>query len=205
MKIELKNISKRYSDEWILRNINFSFSSNSIYGIEGSNGSGKSTLIKIIAGYLSPSLGTVRYFSNSNETIERDEIYRSCSIWGPYCTLLQQMKVDEIVDYYYTFKGMRNTQNRSEFLQSAGLASLAGQAIHSLSSGQTQKLGLALCIFSDSELVLLDEPGSFLDKESTEWLYRQIEYQAQERIFIISSNEPQDLAITSQRLNVEDF
>ena len=77
MIIELDKISKRYDEHWILKNLSHRFESGKIYGVKGANGSGKSTLMKIIAGFLSPSAGAIKY-EQDNSIIKREDIFKHC-------------------------------------------------------------------------------------------------------------------------------
>ena len=83
MKIELKNIGKRFNYEWIFRNVNYEFTGDNNYVIMGANGSGKSTLLQVIAGSLIPSDGTISYEINQKKILSED-IYSYLSIATPY-------------------------------------------------------------------------------------------------------------------------
>ncbi|MCH8317767.1 MAG: ATP-binding cassette domain-containing protein, partial [Bacteroidetes bacterium] len=63
MKIILKNIGKRFNNEWVFRKLNLEFNINNSYAIIGPNGSGKSTLLQIIGGIMSPTEGSITYTS----------------------------------------------------------------------------------------------------------------------------------------------
>ena len=205
MNIELKEVSKRYGPQWILKNINYKLSSNFVYGIRGANGSGKSTLLKMISGFLSPSLGQISYSDSENSEISRDEIYKKCSFWGPHVDLYGKLTVDEMINYYFTFKGMRNSLSKEEFLDIMNLPVSRTRRVDSLSSGQVQRLGLAMTILCDSELLLLDEPGSYLDIHALEWFSRLIKSNSKNRLIVIASNEENDLALSEVFLQIEDF
>lgn len=204
MTIDLQDVSKRYSKEWILKHVNYHFSQDNIYGIAGSNGSGKSTLVKMISGFLSPSQGKITY-SKNNKDVPRDDIFKSISIWGAHVNLIQELTIDEMVDYYLTFKELRNALTKQHFFDVLQLPVPTTRLVKSLSSGQAQRLGLGLSILSESDILLLDEPGSFLDAAALRWFYRILEDNSKDRLIIISSNEESDLDLTSERLSVNSF
>ena len=77
MVIELKEAGRRFNQEWIFRNINYTFQSGGKYAILGPNGSGKSTLLSVILGNLSPSEGSIRYIDG--QEILPEQIYRHLS------------------------------------------------------------------------------------------------------------------------------
>lgn len=204
MTIDLVDVSKRYSQEWILKHVNYHFEAGEIYGIEGSNGSGKSTLVKMISGFLSPSIGKINY-SKDEASINRDEVFQHISIWGAHVRLIQELTIHEMVDYYCTFKRLQNGMSKKEFFDHLELPLPKTRLIKSLSSGQAQRLGLGLSILSQTETLLLDEPGSFLDLEALEWFYKLLQNHSKDRLVIISSNEEGDLNLTSKRLVIRDF
>jgi len=205
MTINLEKVSKRYTSEWILRNVSYQFVSNEIYGINGSNGSGKSTLVKIIAGYLSPTVGKIRYTNHSGNEISKDDIYKSVSLWGPHVSMISELTIQEMVDYFYKFKQLRDGMSQTDFLERLSLKVPYNRRISDLSSGQTQRLGLALSIMSDTGILLLDEPGSYLDERSITWLYDLIEEYKEDRIIVISSNEPRDLHVSNHSISIADY
>ena len=81
MKVELSGIGKRYSREWILKEVNLQISSGEHTAILGGNGSGKSTLLKIISGYLTPTQGSIEYEVN-NALVPQPDLYRQLSFVG---------------------------------------------------------------------------------------------------------------------------
>ena len=83
MTIDLNQVSKRYTHQWIIKNVTYTFEAGNNYAIKGANGSGKSTLLKIISGFLSPSKGSVNYAKSGN-AISRADVYKSVSYAAPY-------------------------------------------------------------------------------------------------------------------------
>ena len=203
MVIELSDVSKRYSEEWILRKINLSFHSGNIYGIEGSNGSGKSTLLKILSGLLSPTLGKITYTSQG-KNIDRNDIYQQVSMWGPHTGLLKHLTIDEMIRYHFTFKSL-GCSSLDVLKKDMNLTVPFSRMINSLSSGQAQRLALTLTIVSQSDILLLDEPGSFLDEASVHWMNELIAKYSTGRLVVIASNETRDLVLAKNKLNVAAF
>jgi ABC-type multidrug transport system ATPase subunit len=69
LKIELNSIAKRFKREWILKNVSLDFEEGQTYAVSGPNGSGKSTLLRILAAYLTPSKGQIRFSVNGKKRI----------------------------------------------------------------------------------------------------------------------------------------
>ena len=108
MTIDLDKVSKRYVKEWILKNLSFTFQKDYVYGIRGANGSGKSTLLKMISGHLSPTVGTIGYQSDNGEKIDRDEVHKRCTMWGPHVSMVSQLTIEEMVTVW---TGVRSSKS----------------------------------------------------------------------------------------------
>jgi ABC-type multidrug transport system, ATPase component len=192
MNIDLRKISKRYTTRWILKNIDLHLTSNTTYGIRGANGSGKSTLLKIISGYLSASVGDIVY-THQAKIIDRDSIYKYVNMWGPHIDMVGELSVQEMVSYYATYNSFQKDISNEHFLEMLQWNVKKNIRISDLSSGQSQRLGLALSIIAQGEILLLDEPGSFLDTDAFDWYKDLLSNYHNDRIVIIASNDEKDL------------
>jgi ABC-type multidrug transport system ATPase subunit len=191
MKITLENLSKRYQYDWIISNLDFVFEPNSITGINGINGSGKSTLIKLISGYLSPSKGKISYHLDRNQ-IDRSDLFGFLSMAAPYTDLIQEYDAEEMFLFHSKFKKMRKEFNVNDFLRKVNLTGNKGKQIQYYSSGMKQRLQLAIALFTDSKVLLLDEPTSYLDNQNKEWFYDLLKEEISDRTVIIASNDLDD-------------
>ena len=193
MHVFLKQIGKRFKkDHWIIRHVDAKFSSGNNYGIQGPNGSGKSTLIKIISGYLSPSEGKVEYFLEE-ERIERSEIYRHVNIATPYDGLIDELSLNEMLDFHFKFKPIRADWTISRIIETLDFERHRHKHISDFSSGMQQRLKLALCLASQGYLYLFDEPTTHLDERGKAWYKRIIaELMQTNVIVVIASNEKDD-------------
>lgn len=204
MNIELKDISKRYTRHWILRNIDYTFASNEQYAVLGANGSGKSTLLKMIAGYLSPSAGEILY-TDGSEKVKRSDIYKHVSFSAPYVSPLYDLSIAEMLQFYERFKSLRKGLTTDDFIDALQLPVAPSHIIKELSSGQQQRVSLTLAILADTDILLLDEPGSYLDEKSKIWMNELIGQHLDDRITIIASNDRTDLVHTQEILQIEDY
>lgn len=200
MKVDLINISKRYLAGYIFRDISYSFVPGKIYGISGHNGSGKTTLMKIISGYLTPSSGEVQY--KVGESISRDAIYKHLSYSAPYMEIEENFTLNEQLSYYQNFKSFDDTFDQDKVLSEVDLLNHADKEIKNFSSGMKQKLQLILAMYSDVQLVLLDEPTSFLDAKSKQWFYSCLNQWVGNKTFIIASNDAEDLSYCPEVLDL---
>lgn len=205
MRIILEDIGKQFAYNTILKGITIEFNPSEVYAIAGANGSGKSTLMKIIAGFLSPSKGNIRYFLDKE--VKRDEIYGHLSYGAPYINTTQELTLQELLQFYRKFKTIDERISYRDFLEFIELKDTKAKAVSYFSSGMKQKVLLGLNLLSDSEVLLLDEPTSYLDVEAQEWFQDRLQRLLKSKTIIIASNERRDFrhctiqyAITEKQL-----
>ncbi len=189
MKICLHHIGKRYSAQWIFRNVNWELSAGKCYSILGNNGSGKSTLLQIISGYITPSEGSIQWHLLSGPTT-REDLYKHVSFCTPPTQLHSEWTISENIDFHLRFK--RVTIQKSELLLTAMLENHADKKFRNLSSGMQQRLKLVLACYTDCELLLLDEPCSHLDSNGIIWYKKLLETSVKNKIVVIASNSHKD-------------
>ena len=201
MKISLQNVGKRYNREWIFRHFNFDFSPSVSYAITGANGSGKSTLLQVIAGATLHSEGQLLYNQPTGGSIEQP--YRYIAIAAPYLELIEEFTATELLTFHAGFKKL--TAPVETILQSVNLDKAAHKQIRYFSSGMKQRLKLAQAFFSESEVLLLDEPTTNLDSEGVNLYQALVQNQAGNRLLFVSSNVPQEYEFCEEVIRMEDF
>ena len=184
MKIELNNIGKKYNDNWIFEGVNVQFDHGHVYPIIGNNGSGKSTLLQVISGYVTPNEGSIGY--NQNGLISIEDWYKHLSIAAPYLDLFEEFTIDESIDLHIKLKSLR--QSKQSILDEIELTNHRSKTLKQLSSGMRQRVKLALAIYSETSVILLDEPCSNLDMRWTNWYNEALSKTLESRIVIICSN-----------------
>ena len=203
MHIELNRISKRYGYQWILRDLNLEISSGTILGVNGLNGSGKSTLIKILSGFLSPSDGKITH-TIDDKRINAADVYKSVSWVAPYLSLTDNYTIEEMYNIQAKFKRMK-TESFKEFIDVIDLAEHQNKYIKDFSSGMQQRLQLGLAILSDTPLLLLDEPTSYLDSYAISWYHNLLQKHINGRTVVIASNDSGDLVECNESVDVLNF
>lgn len=201
MQIKVDNISKRFLYDWIIRDFSYDFKSCSITGINGINGSGKSTLIKMLSGFLSPSEGSISYQLNDYR-IDRSDVYQHISMAAPYTDVISEYDIYEIFDFHVKFKTMRMDIDADAFADIVKLKGNKGKQTQFYSSGMRQRLQLALCVLTDSDVLLLDEPTSYLDQENRDWFYDLLAHHQSGRTIIIASNDDVDFQLCGEVLSL---
>ncbi len=187
MRITLSDTGKRFNREWIFRHFDYSFFSSNAYAITGPNGSGKSTLLQFIAGSLMPTEGKISYFNGSELPIE--QYFPFISIAAPYLETIEEMTANEFFRFHRSFKPLMPDISIQQILERIGLQEASDKQIRYYSSGMKQRIKLAQAFFSDTPVVLLDEPTTNLDLSGITLYHDLISEYCSERLVIVSSND----------------
>jgi ABC-2 type transport system ATP-binding protein len=216
MKITLTDAGKRFNRDWIFRHLSYEFLPRQHYAITGPNGSGKSTLLQVIAGAIGISEGGLRYEQTSTPAqastaplgsmpvtqIPPDQAYRHLSLSAPYLDLIEEMTATEFLRFHHSFKPALPSFSIPGILSAVGLEAAADKQIRFFSSGMKQRIKLAQALFSDTAVVLLDEPCTNLDADGIA-LYRQLIRQyGTGRMVIVSSNDPQEYDFCEKSIHI---
>ena len=204
MKIILTNAGKRFSREWIFRNLNYEFLHQKSYAITGANGSGKSTLLQVISSALILNNGTIDWQLNE-KIIKPENVHQHISFTAPYFELVEEMTAKEFLLFHAQFKSFINNFSIEEILQRAQLLNAATKQIRFYSSGMKQRLKLAQAIFSNVPCILLDEPCTNLDESGFNLYYDWIDSFCKNRLLIVSSNDINEYKFCDEQLNIQSF
>jgi ABC-type multidrug transport system ATPase subunit len=188
MKIILSDAGKRFNREWIFRHFDYQFFSSHAYAITGPNGSGKSTLLQFIAGALMPTEGKIAYYNPDGKP--EAEFFRFLSMAAPYLETIEEMTAKEFLRFHHQFKPLISGMAVLQILEIVGLNDAADKQIRYYSSGMKQRLKLAQAFFSDTPILLLDEPTTNLDGPGIAMYHELIQDFGLNRMLIISSNDP---------------
>ena len=204
MNLSVNKVGKRFLNTWIFRDISLNLKGNNTYALVGHNGSGKSTLLQILAGYLSPSEGEVSFVQDGVE-IKRDDIHKYLSFCSPYTELIEELTLEEHIKFHNKFRPFVEGLDARAVMQVMNLDHEWDKTVRFFSSGMKQRLKLALSILSDSSFILLDEPSTNLDKQSTDWFLKTLERYRGDRLVIIASNVEDDLRLCNEEISVERY
>jgi ABC-type multidrug transport system ATPase subunit len=192
IEIELHNLGKRFSREWIFRGVTTSIGKNEKLVITGANGSGKSTLLQIISGYVLPTEGEIKWKLHNGNEINNGSIYKYVSIASPMLELIEEFTAIEIINHQKEFKKFQGNFTANDLLEIALLNQHKNKTIKHFSSGMKQRLKLLLAVTADVPLLLLDEPVINLDKIGVEWYKNLVSNYAKEKTIIVCSNKIKD-------------
>lgn len=202
MKISLQDAGKRFNREWIFRHFTYQFQPSGSYAITGANGSGKSTLLQVIAGSTLHSEGTIRYNSSNDDTVV-ENAYIHLSIAAPYLELIEEMTATEFLKMHFKFKSA--VEPVDSILRQTGLENAAHKQIRYFSSGMKQRLKLGQAFFSDTPVLLLDEPTTNLDSEGIALYKDLVSGFTKNRLVIVSSNEPEEYRFCEEVIRIGDY
>jgi ABC-type multidrug transport system ATPase subunit len=204
MKIITQNLGKKFSKEWIFRNLNYEFLSGESYTFVGANGSGKSTLLQVLSGFIPHSEGLINYESES-KIFQIDDFYKHLVIAAPYLELIEDFTLTEVLEFHTKFKPFKNNLSISEFIDFIELSNAKNKEVKFFSSGMKQRVKLGLAFWSDCEIMMLDEPTSNLDVNATNWYLRNVQEYSKDRLLFICSNQPSEYEFCRNVLNIQDY
>lgn len=204
MTISLSDAGKRFNRDWIFRHVSLQLNSGISYAIIGPNGSGKSTLLQGISGGMMLSEGTLEYHE-AGRKIDPEKIYSKVSICAPYLEVMEEMTLLEFFAFHSRFKKLLPGTEVPMIIDRIGLPQAKHKQIRYYSSGMRQRVKLAQCIFSDTAIVLLDEPCTNLDKAGIELYHGLINEFCSERLVVVSSNDEVEYSFCKERLQMGDY
>ena len=160
--IRTHNLSKKYKNEVALSDINITVRQGDIYGLVGNNGAGKTTLLRIITGQSEASEGEVKLFSKTSKT-DLNKVRRRTGSIIEAPSFYSKLTVGQNMEYYRIQRGIPGKKIIDKVLQEVNLLDAKNKKFNDLSLGMKQRLGLALAMMTEPELLLLDEPINGLD------------------------------------------
>jgi ABC-type multidrug transport system ATPase subunit len=205
MEIRLENTGKKFNTEWIFKGVTFTFEENSAYAILGRNGSGKSTLLQVISGSMHPTAGKVHY-SVKGKPIDVNDVFRHISLVAPYEEIIEEFTLREMLNFHFSFKKMTEGFSVQKIIDLLDFPGARYKQIRQFSSGMKQRVKLVCALFSDTSLLLLDEPTTNLDKSGMEWYLEMVNTYSKNRTIIICSNmHQQESLFCKATIQVEDY
>ena len=175
MYLSLKNISKKYKDKEILKNISFDIKEGELVCILGPSGCGKTTLLNIIGGFISDFSGDI-FLSDENINNIPPEKREIATVFQSYGLFTHKNVIDNVSYGLKLLKIDKNTREKraKEMLEKVGLAGYEKKKIKELSGGEQQRVAIARSMVLNPKLLLLDEPLSNLDVHLRDVMRKEI-------------------------------
>lgn len=172
----MQSLSAGYGSSLILEDVDFTVNENDFIGIIGPNGGGKTTLLRVILGLLKPVSGNIVF---NNELLNRSRIGYLPQISTGDVNYPVSVS-DVVLSGLMRGKSLVSRMTRSDRIKASavmeelGLARLASASLNELSGGQLQRVFLGRAVIGDPCLLLLDEPGNFVDADFESDFYEKL-------------------------------
>lgn len=160
--IKARSITKKFGSVTALKDVDITVRRGDIYGLIGDNGAGKTTFLKILTGQVYPTSGELRLFGEYDEkNLCSGRRRTGAMIEAP--GFYQKLSVEKNIEYYRIQRGVPGKGKTEEVLRSVGLWERRRMKSGKLSMGMKQRLGLAIALLGEPEVLILDEPINGLD------------------------------------------
>ncbi len=191
--IDGRHVSKDFKEVKAVDDLSFSVPQGKVYGFLGQNGAGKSTTIRILLTLIEPTVGEIEIFG-LNLKKNRKEILRKTGAIIEKPDLYKYLTAKENLEIFGTMSRVKISQKKlMDQLDKVGLAERAKSKVKTYSQGMRQRLGIAVALLHDPELIILDEPMNGLDPQGIADIRNLILH--------LSKNENKTIFVSSHLLN----
>lgn len=187
--LELKSVTAAYDDNVVLKDVDLLVKERDFLGIIGPNGGGKTTLLKVILGTLKPVSGQIN--SNGNETCSIGYLPQVNRIDKKFPISVREVVLSGLMSQKGIF-GRYSSENKkraNSLMKQMGILHLKGKNIGELSGGQLQRVFLCRAIISDPQLLILDEPETYVDSSFEGELYDILDGLNQKMAIVVVSHD----------------
>lgn len=203
MKIEVKNVSKKFKNNTVLSDINMVFESGHIYGFIGRNGSGKSVLLKMLCGFYHPTSGEILF--------DNDNIIGNGKMAPNTRALIETPSFLPNITGYENLVLLASIQKRIgkheilDTMDRLGLTEVKNKPYHTYSLGMKQKLGIVQVLMENPDVMILDEPFNGVEEITVSDIKDiLLEEKTKGKIIIISSHIREDIESLADFIYVFD-
>jgi len=171
--VEIKNLTKKFNQLTAINNINLKIEKGGIIGIIGPDGAGKTTFLRLLAGLLKPSTGSI-IFEGIDVAKNPQKIKEFIGYMPQHFSLYGDLNVSENLKFFADLYGVPSDkfkERKKELLPFSGLSPFENRLARNLSGGMQKKLVLACNLFHTPEILLLDEPTTGVDPVSRKELW----------------------------------
>jgi ABC-2 type transport system ATP-binding protein len=203
VSISITNLSKKYGEQTVLKNINFEIGEGEVVGFLGPNGAGKTTTMKILAGALAYSTGSAKICG-----MEVNENQLKTSSTVGYLPEQNPLYADMYVKEYLLFVaetyklGKDKEQRVNELIDKVGLRAEFQKKIGQLSKGYRQRVGLVQALIPNPKVLILDEPTTGLDPNQLEEIRSLIREIGKDKTVLLSTHIMQEIKAICSRVIV---
>lgn len=200
--IKVENLARKYGDLLAVNSVSFEVPKGQIVGLLGHNGAGKTTILKMLTGFLEPTLGHVTVDGLDVQT-HTHQVQSNLGYLPEVTPLYPDMSIVEYLDYVGRMRGISD-KDRPEAIEEAiaatNLAPKAMNLISTLSKGYKQRVGVAQAIIHKPQILVLDEPTSGLDPSQIIAMRDLIKNLSRNATVIISTHIMQEVEAICDRV-----
>ena len=176
MKLEVKNLIKKFKSNIAVNNISFEIKKNKTLGLLGPNGCGKTTSIGMMLGLITPSSGEIFINGICLNPANRIKLLSEMNFASPYIELPKKLTVKQNLEIYARLYGVENISDRIyEMVENLNLKNFLNKKTGELSSGQKNRVSLAKSLINKPRLLFLDEPTASLDPDIGDFVREYLE------------------------------
>lgn len=204
MKVELKNVSKRLNDVTVLEDISLTLESGTIYVLKGKNGCGKTMLMRMMAGLIYPTSGTV---SIDGEILHKDiATPRSIGILIENPAFLPGYTGQRNLELLAGLTGKADRTQIAKTMNRVGLDPSDKRTYRKYSLGMKQRLGIACALMECPDLILLDEPINAIDEKGVPKIWEALQEEKQRgALIVLACHDTEELtSLADQIITIEE-
>ena len=188
--IEIENLTRRFGSITAVDDVSFSVERGEVLGFLGPNGAGKSTTMKMITGFLTPSLGRIRV---DGFDVLRDpiEVKRRVGYLPEGAPLWPDMTAASFLEFIAGVRGLRGADRAAriaDVVQKTQIGTVTHQTLETLSKGFKRRVGLAQALLHDPDILILDEPTDGLDPNQKHEVRELISAMSENKAIVISTH-----------------
>lgn len=191
IKLVANDLGKKYVHHWVFRHLNDEWTAGQRIAITGANGSGKSTLLQVLSGAAPATEGALHH-ELEGKNLDVNYWYQHLAMATPAFDLPEALTLQQFLDFHLRLKPLRQHHSALQVAEELALKAHLQKEIRLFSSGMKQRLKLALALWADVPLVLLDEPTSHLDAHYTCWYQEQLKALPSSALVFVASNDPRE-------------
>ncbi len=193
--VSMNGISRHFGERSALQEISATAIPGKVLVVTGPNGSGKSTMLKIAAGLLRPSSGSVLYGDGTTQG-PAASFSDKIGFVSPELMLYDELSAIENLTFFGGLKGVIDVEAKAEsLLKKVGLLDRADDAVSGYSSGMKQRLKYCFALIGDPEVLIIDEPTANLDEPGKLLAYSIISEARKSLTVILATNEKEEVPL----------
>jgi ABC-type multidrug transport system ATPase subunit len=190
-----ENLSCHFGDAKVFGGVSCTASQGEILAVTGKNGSGKTSLLKICAGVLAPSSGSLSLKAGEAEQVLPSD---AVALVTPACMWYKQLTVRENLILYSRGKSLEGSTDL--YVNRFSLSQFLDMPVSQLSSGNALRLSLAAAFGLNAKLILLDEPSSHLDSGGKRILIEILAEKKKDAVILIATHDEQEISLSARSI-----